>query len=365
MPGGSAIALFNQKLTEEIATSSRIRSKATRRAVEDALQGVRTSLQRFANKAPENGLAIFSGFDSVSSRTILECLDDLPAPIKSPLYRCDKRFHLDLVSSMLMAADTYGFVVFDGSGCLVATLNGNLVRVLAKIDAFLPKKHSKGGQSAPRFQHLRLEQRMMFRKRAEELICKHFIDPISTRPNVDGIVIAGSSGYKNELQLDHRLSPLIKSRVTVQYSGRSGLNEAISRSTSVLGDVALLREKQLLSEFFSRIDRDLPVAFGPRATIEAIEQHAIEMLILAEEYSDMLFSEMSRSFVARNEARDDAVPLAELFEGRITIVSSNSPEGQQFTQGFGGFGALLRFATLSEPSCSDNEDDEEEEQSFE
>jgi len=47
----------------------------------------------------------------------------------------------------------------DGNGCLFGTLQGNHKEVLLRYTVDLPKKHNKGGQSAPRFGRLRLEKR--------------------------------------------------------------------------------------------------------------------------------------------------------------------------------------------------------------
>jgi peptide chain release factor subunit 1 len=47
----------------------------------------------------------------------------------------------------------------DGNGCLFGVLQGNIKETLMRYTVDLPKKHSKGGQSAPRFGRLRLEKR--------------------------------------------------------------------------------------------------------------------------------------------------------------------------------------------------------------
>ena len=84
-------------------------------------------------------------------------------------------------------------------------------------------------------------------------------------PIVKAIVIAGSSTFKGELELDCRLAPLVASVVSVQYSGMNGLYEAISKSRAVLGSLDLLSEIDLLSSFFSAIATGGNVAFGHRS----------------------------------------------------------------------------------------------------
>lgn len=53
----------------------------------------------------------------------------------------------------------FGFIVMDGNGTLFGTLQGNTREVLTKITVDLPKKHGRGGQSALRFDRLRMEKR--------------------------------------------------------------------------------------------------------------------------------------------------------------------------------------------------------------
>lgn len=214
IPGGSLIAQTAQKITAELATAERIKSKDTRHAVSSALRSIRSKLSGWTgHHAPENGVAMFA------SDKELVVLADLPARVKSPLYRCDSRFHVDVIQAMLHDGPTFGFIIFDGSGCLVATLSGNVVKKLGELTAHLPKKHGKGGQSAPRFQHTRLEQRIIFRKKAEAMIRQVLIGADHKPIVKGGIIIAGSSTYKGELELESRLAPLVSAVVTVQYSG--------------------------------------------------------------------------------------------------------------------------------------------------
>lgn len=82
----------------------------------------------------------------------------------------------------------------DGGGALFATLQGNVRNVLQKITVELPKKHGRGGQSANRFARLREEKRAHYVTRVSELATQNFIT--NDRPNVKGIVMAGSADFK-------------------------------------------------------------------------------------------------------------------------------------------------------------------------
>jgi len=61
----------------------------------------------------------------------------------------------------------------------------------------LPKKHGRGGQSSVRFARLREEKRHAYLKKVAELATFHFIS--EDRPNVIGLVLAGSADFKTQL----------------------------------------------------------------------------------------------------------------------------------------------------------------------
>ena len=60
---------------------------------------------------------------------------------------------------MLVTDIAVGFIIVDGNGALFAIVRGSSREVLKSISVDLPKKHNKGGYSAPRFARLRMEKR--------------------------------------------------------------------------------------------------------------------------------------------------------------------------------------------------------------
>ena len=147
-------------------------------------------------------------------------------PINQFLYFCDNRFHTDALQTLLEDDDKFGFVVVDGNGALYGTLQGNTREVLQKIVVQLPKKHGRGGQSSVRFARIREEKRHNYLRKVAELCTFHFIS--EDKPNVSGLVLAGSANFKSELSgselFDKRLSPLVVKIVDVSYGGENGFN---------------------------------------------------------------------------------------------------------------------------------------------
>lgn len=107
-------------------------------------------------------------------------------------------------------------------------------------------------------------------------------------PNVAGLVLAGSAGFKNELSetemLDKRLHPVICSVVDVSYGGENGLSEAITLAADALTNVKFVAEKRLVSKFFEEIAMDTGmVVFGVEDTMKALEVGALETMMLFED----------------------------------------------------------------------------------
>jgi peptide chain release factor subunit 1 len=71
-------------------------------------------------------------------------------------------------------------------------------KILHKFSVELPKKHGRGGQSSVRFARLRLEKRHNYLRKVAEMATSCFIE--NDRPNVIGLILAGSADFKTDLQ---------------------------------------------------------------------------------------------------------------------------------------------------------------------
>jgi peptide chain release factor subunit 1 len=297
-------------------------------------------------------------------------------PINTSLYLCDNKFHTEALGELLQADNKYGFVVMDGHGCLFGTLAGNHREILHKVSVDLPKKHGRGGQSALRFARLRLEKRQNYVRKIAELTTQHFIS--SDRPNVNGLVMAGSADFKNQLLqsdlFDIRLQPIILMVVDVSYGGENGFNQAIELSADCLGNVKFVKEKKLIGRYFDEIAQDSgKYCFGVKDTLMCLEMGAVETLICYENL------EVNRHVLINNQTqeqhilhltveqeadpknfhdRETGVELESLEKGsmlewlannyksfgcQLEFVTDRSEEGSQFVRGFGGIGGQLRY----------------------
>ncbi|XP_065832288.1 eukaryotic peptide chain release factor subunit 1-like isoform X2 [Oscarella lobularis] len=161
----------------------------------------------------------------------------------SPLYLCDNKFRTETLAALL--ADKFGFIVMDGNGALFGVLSGNSRDVLHKFTVDLPKKHGRGGQSALRFARLRMEKGHNYVRKVAETVTQLFIT--NDKPNVTGLVLAGSADFKTELSqsdlFDGRLQYKILKVVDIAYGGENGFNQAIELASDVLANVKFIQDR--------------------------------------------------------------------------------------------------------------------------
>mmetsp|Transcript_21892 Transcript_21892/g.65636 ORF Transcript_21892/g.65636 Transcript_21892/m.65636 type:complete len:329 (-) Transcript_21892:112-1098(-) len=297
-------------------------------------------------------------------------------PINTSLYLCDNKFHTEALDELLEDDEKFGFIVMDGNGSLYGTLQGNNREVLHKFSVDLPKKHGRGGQSALRFARLRMEKRHNYVRKVSELAVQMFIT--ADRPNVSGLVLAGSADFKSELQtsdmFDQRLARIVIKTVDVSYGGEIGFNQAIELSAETLGSVKLVQEKRLLQKYFDEISQDTgKYCFMVNDTLRALELGAVETLVVWDNLDidrikfrnnaagEEKVVHLTKEQQTKEQYFDDAtcsmeleviekLPLVEWlannyksFGTTLEFVTNRSQEGSQFCRGFGGIGGILRW----------------------
>mmetsp|Transcript_36963 Transcript_36963/g.121923 ORF Transcript_36963/g.121923 Transcript_36963/m.121923 type:complete len:566 (-) Transcript_36963:224-1921(-) len=277
LPRGFDISRAAKKLCEEAGTSANIKKTANRQSVQQAIASAQAKLKLF-KQTPPNGLALFVGNATGKSRPRLVSMAfEPPQPVSRFRYLCDKRFHVEDLRLLLSDQPSYGFIVICGDSCVFASLAGTTRRVLQKLSVELPNRHGRGGQSAPRFQRLRLEKRAAYVRKVAELASFHFLADGAASASVAGLVIAGVAELKDELASS--LHPVLKAKlcktVAVAAAGEAGLSQAIELSSDALSGVRLVAEQRLLGKFFEELAQGSSlVCFGRAETLAALEAGA-------------------------------------------------------------------------------------------
>jgi peptide chain release factor subunit 1 len=292
------------------------------------------------------------------------------------------------LAELLESDEKFGFIIMDGNGTLFGTLSGNTRAVLHKFSVDLPKKHGRGGQSALRFARLRLEKRHNYIRKVAELATQLYIE--NDKPNVSGLILAGSAEFKVKLSgsdlFDPRLAAIVTKIVDVSYGGENGFNQAIELAADALSSVKFIKEKKLLSAYFSHISRDTGLyCFGVKDTLFALDLGACEDIIVyenlniqryefrnpqtdttLERYLNPQQEQKIENFKDKDGTDLDIVnkmPLLEWlanhfndFGAKLNFVTNRSQEGSQFVRGFGGIGGILRYKVSFEDNLSEDEE---------
>jgi len=375
IPPGDDINRHTQLLVNEASTASRIKSRVNRLSVLTAITSAQQKLKQY-NRTPPNGLVIYCGTvltEEGKEKKLTIGLEPF-RPINTSMYLCDNKFHTEDLHCLLENDDKFGFLIMDGHGSLYGTLCGNTREILHKFSVDLPKKHGRGGQSALRFARLRLEKRHNYLRKVAEFAVQMFIT--NDRPNIKGLVLAGSAEFKNDLSVsdlfDPRLLNIVLKIVDVSYGGENGFNQAIELAGETLANVKFIQEKKLISQFMEEIAIDSgKVCFGINETVQALEMGAIDTLIIWEsleitryhlrhpktEEETILFksaiADKNKDFLKDGEIDLDILenqPFSEWivnnfknFGCKLEFITDRSQEGNQFCKGFGGVGGLLRY----------------------
>jgi len=391
LPPKDQISRAAKMLADEFGTASNIKSRVNRLSVLSAITSTQQRLKLFS-KVPPNGLVIYCGTILTDDNKEKKVNIDFEPfkPINTSLYLCDNKFHTEALQELLESDDKFGFIVMDGNGSLFGTLAGNTREILHKFSVDLPKKHGRGGQSALRFARLRLEKRHNYVRKVAETATQMFIS--HDKVNVQGIVLAGSADFKNDLAqsdiFDQRLVAKVLKTVDVSYGGENGFNQAIELSSETLQNVKFVQEKKLISKYFEEISQDTgKFCFGIKDTLQALEMGAVQTLIVFENEPTMRYTVKNAStaeekvlhldkageanqsnFVASDGAELETIEKMQLVEwfannyknfgADLEFVSDRSQEGSQFVRGFGGVGGILRYKVdFMEHDYDDESDD--------
>lgn len=368
------ISKMSKLLGDEHGTASNIKSRVNRLSVLSAITSVQNRLKLY-QRVPTNGLVIYCGtIITEDGKERKVNIDFEPfKPINTTLYLCDNKFHTDPLTHLLADDEKFGFIIMDGSSSLFGTLQGNTKETLTKFTVDLPKKHGRGGQSALRFSRLRMEKRHNYVRKVAEVAAQLFLT--NDRPNVSGLILAGSADFKKELgasdMFDKRLREKIIKTVDISYGNEKGFDEAIKLSADLLTNVKLVQEKRLIQKYFDELDQDTgKYCYGIEDTMRALEMGAVETTIVWENLEiqryvlgkpngvkEVIY--LTEQQWAKNRAQYESNEGTELLEScsflewlannyrnfgtSLEIVTNRSPEGSMFVEGFNGIGGILRY----------------------
>ncbi|MEM3437311.1 MAG: peptide chain release factor aRF-1 [Nitrososphaerales archaeon] len=369
-------------LKEEYGTASNIKSDSTRTHVQDALVKIMQRLKLY-DKTPENGLAIFCGALPPSPNAplgseVLQLYEVFPhKPIQNYLYRCDDHFHLEPLFEMIKEEKIIGIISIDNTEAGLGIVSGNRIEVVDVVTSGVSGKHRAGGQSARRFERLREAEINDYFNRVARHATKVFLEQYS----IKGLIVGGPGPTKDYFlkgeYLDYRLQNNVLAVVDTSYSGREGIRETIERARSVLQDLRIIEEKELVKKFLNEVSSEKGLAiYGIKEVMDSLKKASIHTILISEDIGltylqaickkcgfireviisqENLISEKQKLIsepcsscgsvdieIVEKDFIDFLADKAIESGAKVEVISSKSEEGIMF-KSFGGIGALLRY----------------------
>ena len=379
IPPTKQISDITSQLRTEHGQAANIKSKVTKDNVQGAVESLLSRLRYV--EVPENGIVFFTGaVDIGANKTNMETtIVEPPQPIITYRYHCDSSFYLEPLEEMLRDAKTYGLLVLDRREATVGLLVGKHIETFRHMTSSVPGKQRKGGQSAHRFQQLRLIAIHEFFKRIGESASEVFMGV--NQKDFEGVLIGGPSPTKEEFEagefFHHEIQKKMLGMFDIAYTDESGLSELVNAASEKLSDLDLMVEKKLVQRFLKELVSDSgKAAYGEAQVRQNLSMGAVEVLLISEglraeritlrcptgDYENKITRDFKPGehpdasgtcpvcgthleVVERADIVDELSELADQMATNVEFVSTDFDEGSQLFNAFGGIVAILRFNT--------------------
>jgi len=372
-------------LREEYGTASNIKSRVTRKNVQEAIEKVQQRLKLF-KAPPPNGLVIFCGaipYGAPGNEKMEIYTLEPPEKINVYFYRCDSRFHLEPLFDMMREKDTYGVLVIDSNEAILATLRGQRMNVLKEFTSGIPGKHRAGGQSARRFERLREAAVNEYFKR----VASHTNEMLGQIPDLRAVILGGPGPTKYDFEEGDYLNYVLKQKIIAtldtSYVSEQGLDEIVERSQDLLKGVRYMEEKKIVQKFLYELGHETGLAsYGETQVRRHLNAGLVDTLLLSEKldrlhvlmkcktcgdtedrllprsglakFEQELLSKQCRkcdnpTLVIENTQNllDEFVEIAEKSPVNLQVISTETEEGIMLLESFGGIAAILRYRPSS------------------
>jgi len=381
VPPGRRIHEVLANLREEYGTASNIKSRTTRKNVQDAIDRTSQRLKLF-KEPPTNGLVIFCGAiprNGAGTERMETFVLEPPEPINIYFYRCDARFHLEPLLAMVKERNAYGVIVIDTSDAVVAVVRGQRMEILQKFSSGVAGKHRAGGQSARRFERIREQSLNDYYHR----VGSHTHELLSGIEGLKGLIVGGPGPTKYDFiegdYLNYMLKEKILATIDTSYVGEQGVEEIVSKSGEVLRGVRYMEEKKIVQKFLYEIGHETGLGvYGETQVRKFLTAGIVNTLIVSEKLNmlhvfvkckncgnvedsliphsgfvkfeqDLLSApckkcnSVSLAVDERKDLVDELIEIADKQNANVAIISTETDEGVTLKDSFGGIAAILRY----------------------
>ena len=255
----------------------------------------------------------------------------------------------------------------DGREATIGLLKGAHIQVVRKLNSTAHAKVRKGGQSAQRYQRAIEESINDYAKRISESINEIFVN---NQFKINGVLVGGPGPAKEGFIKGHTLNYQIKILGTfdIGYTDEFGLHEIVEKAQELLKEEEAAKERKVIEHFMQERVRNGLATFGYENTKKALNNNQVKILILSDEVElhrikykctscGETFEKVEVGIhreekhtcggvlevVSGTDVLEELIEQAESLGVEVVFVTSESSYGKEFTMGYSGLGAILRY----------------------
>lgn len=213
--------------------------------------------------------------------------------------------------------------------------------------------------SQRRYDRIREQALLEYYRKVGEIASKLFLEV----KNLKGVIIGGPGPIKERFYegdyLDHRIRDKVLGVKSIGYADEFALEELVKRSEDLIKEAEIMREKELLEEFFSNIHkRGEKIVYGIDETLKALEIGALETILISEDFDWVerkvkIGNKIKKIYSRREEQAEGEIleekdlleiieEKAKQFGTKIEFISNSTNEAKQFNQ-VAKIGGFLRY----------------------
>lgn len=180
-------------------------------------------------------------------------------PIQKNIYFCDKKFRIEFMEQYLEKIEEVLVIMVFGEETLYYNLAGTHYNLIRKFGLHRQKAQKKGGQSAPRFQRIRLNQINEYINKIHEELFE-----IQKNRNYQKIIVCGNAEIKDKI--------IDKNIIDTLTIDSDNLIEHLPKIQSIISSKNNKKEDKIINELIDRITLlDETIVYGKKEVDEQLE----------------------------------------------------------------------------------------------
>ncbi len=353
-------------------------SEREKERVQNVIKPVAQQLREFG-AVPENGLALFAGYDATQDQKETIIVDTLTPPHSITHYHftIDDHFQLEPLREMLRDQKIVGILAVDAKDANLGILKGDRVELVDSLSSGVSGKTRKGGQSQRRYERERDMGLVYFFHRVAEHASEVFFK------NQVNVLIAGGPGQtKNDFlkgqYLHYELDNMLLNIVDTQSAGKEGLKEIFDKSAELLNNMCGPEERKIIQRLSAELVKPNGglATYGLDAVLDALSRGEVQVALVTDntdvvesiavckkcghtkkqiaKLGSEVLNEVARVpcekcgtttyEVHQKDIVDVLEDMASKTNSAVEVISTPSKEKNQLNT-LSGFAALLRYKT--------------------